>query len=96
VNDDTLESLDGTSRAMYVDRSPGVRKYVQWRDRTGIVQTVDAQTAYRVDSDTAEESDADEHIEAAFADLSDAGVRTATAGDIDAATEERLKHLGYM
>jgi arylsulfatase A-like enzyme len=94
--DDTLESLDGTSCAVYVNRSPGVRKYVQWRNRTGVVQTVDAQTAYRVASDTAEVSDADEHIDAAFADLSDAGVRTAATGDIDAATEDRLKQLGYM
>jgi len=100
ADEDALVALDGPSRAVYVDHGRGVRKYVQWRDRTATVQVVDAATTYLESASdgtgASGELDAGAELAAAFDDLSDAGVRAVDDGELDAATEERLKELGYL
>jgi arylsulfatase A-like enzyme len=86
----SLYDLDGESRAVYVDGDPGVAKHVVWRERSATVRLVDAQTSYRI-------ADTDEGVVAeTVADFEDRGVRADEESNIDGATEERLKDLGYM
>lgn len=88
-----LHRFNGDCRAVYDsmdDREGAVRKALSWRDERCRVDGYDAKTSYR-----AAESD-DGVVDETFESFCDRGVRTESDEEVGAATEERLKDLGYM
>ena len=85
-----LYRFNGDCRAVVRADGTATRTYLSWRDRRCRVDGYDAKTAYR-----ASETD-DGVVDEVFADVGNRGVRTDSDAEMDAATEERLKDLGYM
>jgi arylsulfatase A-like enzyme len=85
-----LYRFNGDCRAIVRADGTATRTYLSWRDRRCRVDGYDAKTAYR-----ARETD-DGVVDEVFADVGNRGVRTDSDAEMDAATEERLKDLGYM
>jgi hypothetical protein len=92
---DDLHRFNGDARAVYLpdEDDDGVReKRLSWRDERCRVDVASAKASWRAaDTD-------DGVVDERFADVRDRGVREEREGDadLDAATEERLKDLGYM
>jgi arylsulfatase A-like enzyme len=89
---DDLYRFNGDARAVLVREDGRTRKYLSWRDERCRVDVVDAKASWRAaDTD-------DGVVDDRFASIRDRGVREEREGapDVDAATEERLKDLGYM
>lgn len=79
----------GETRVLYEDASAGtVRKMVNWKNRHVTLEIADAQTIRETDEDNRD------RVRDVFEGLADAGV-IADANAVDAATEKRLKELGY-
>lgn len=90
---DDLHRFNGDCRAVYRamdDRDGAVKKALSWRDRRCRIDGYDAKTSYR-----ASETDGD-IVDETFGAFADRGVRVESEDEIEAATEERLKDLGYM
>jgi len=90
---DDLTPYTATSRAVYECGDDGrVRKYVTWRDAAKTVEVPDPETSF-VAADTDEG-----RVDAAFADLTDAGVtgEGTTVDDLDGQTRRHLEDLGYV
>jgi arylsulfatase A-like enzyme len=86
-----LYRFNGDCRAVYEGAGTDVSKYLSWRDRRATIRVNDAKSSYR-SSETNEG-----RVDEAFADVEDQEVREDRGEvDVDAATEERLKNLGYM
>ncbi|WP_311172606.1 sulfatase [Halobellus ordinarius] len=95
ASEEALDTLDGRSRAAYVDHGPGVRKHVAWRDRTRTVQVVDPRTSYAV-AETDGTPDPSRDLDDAFEGITDTGIKQRGDEDIDDATRRHLEDLGYV
>ena len=92
---DDFEPFTATGRAVLRVEDGTVVKDITWRDRARRFEVRDAQTSYRVE---APEAAIRSRVEAAFEDVTDAGVRTGGAGveGTSDATRKRLEDLGYV
>jgi arylsulfatase len=90
---DDLEPFMATSRATYTEGDDSVMKDITWRDRSQALEIWDAQHKRPVRS-----PEAGEAVDAAFAEIADAGVRQGGAGKagMDDSVQEQLEDLGYM
>jgi tRNA(His) 5'-end guanylyltransferase len=85
-----LHRFNGDCRAVLVREDGYTRKYLSWREDRCRVDAADAKASWRAaDTD-------DGVVDDRFEGIDDLGVRGDADTEVDAATEERLKQLGYM
>lgn len=87
-----LDVFDGKSRVVYEDKGDVVKKYIEWRDESAIMEIRDAQTSYRISDDGSET------VREVFESMNDVDVRESGTGmeGIDDTTYNRLEDLGYV
>lgn len=86
-----VSRFEGEAKAVYEDHDNFVRKHAVWDDDSVAVDSRDAQTTYPA----AGAECARDRIEAAYANLVDAGIAR-EADAVDEAVRHRLKDLGYV
>lgn len=86
-----LYRFNGDCRAVYEGTGTRISKFLSWRERRATIRVNNAKSSYKTSDDDRG------RVDEAFGDIEDLGVRREqTNVDIDTATEERLKDLGYM
>jgi len=87
---DDISPFTGTGRAVYEPNDDGsVTKYVTWGTESATIRIKDSQTA------TITAEDEDGKVDHVYEKLTDKDVRQADEDQIDDATREHLKDLGY-
>jgi hypothetical protein len=86
---DNISTRTAGVDAVYTGSGTDVEKAVRWDDRSATIAVRDAHNAWVTATDDGGT------VEAAFADVADAGVATDSDGDVGHSVKQRLEDLGY-